>query len=217
MPHIFLDESGDLGFDFNKKRTSKYFIITFLLVNKKRPIEKVIRNLHQGLRKKYKMRDGVLHAYREEPITCTRFYRQIITKDCKVMTVYLNKKRVYTKLQNEKAVLYNYVVNILLDRVCFRKLIDKNKKIIFIASRRETSKFLNLNFINYLKEESLNNHKLDIEIKIKTPFEEKGLQAVDFLSWAIFRKHEHGDDSYYNNSYYNSIREIIIEENPLFP
>lgn len=212
MPYIFLDESGDLGFNFANKRTTKYFVITFLFVDKKRPIEKIIRNIHKGLRKKYKMRDGTLHAYHEEPITCTRFYRQIITKNCNVMTIYLYKKKVYTKLQNEKAVLYNYVTNILLDRICSKRLINKDNRIVFIASRRETSKFLNLNFINYLKNQSLNNHKLDIEIKIKTPFEEKGLQAVDFLSWAIFRRYEYGDDSYYN-----IIKKIIIEENPLFP
>jgi L-asparaginase/Glu-tRNA(Gln) amidotransferase subunit D len=29
MAFIFMDESGDLGFDFNKKKTSKVFIITF--------------------------------------------------------------------------------------------------------------------------------------------------------------------------------------------
>jgi len=212
MSYIFLDESGDLGFDFSKDGTSKYFIITCLFTESKRPIEKIIKNLHKGLRKKYKVKDGILHAYREESITCIRLCCQIITKDCKVMTIYLNKKKVYTKLQNEKAVLYNYVVNILLDRICSKKLIDKDRKIIFIASRRETSKFLNLNFINYLKDQSLSNHRLDIEIKIKTPFEEKGLQAVDFLSWAIFRKYEYGDASYYN-----IIKPIIIEENPLFP
>ena len=38
------------------------------------------------------------------------------------------------------------------------------------------------------------------------------LQAVDFVSWAIFRKYEYGDDSYYN-----LIKNKIVEENPLFP
>jgi len=42
MPYIFLDESGDLGFDFSKKRTSKYFIITCLFATNKRPIEKIV-------------------------------------------------------------------------------------------------------------------------------------------------------------------------------
>ena len=51
-----------------------------------------------------------------------------------------------------------------------------------------------------------------MEVEIKTPSEEKSLQAVDFVSWAIFRKYEFGDDSYYN-----VVKEKIIEENPLFP
>ena len=38
------------------------------------------------------------------------------------------------------------------------------------------------------------------------------LQAVDFASWAIFRKYEKNDDSYYR-----IIKGKIIEENPLFP
>ena len=30
---IFLDESGDLGFDFDKAKTSRYFVITLLVCN----------------------------------------------------------------------------------------------------------------------------------------------------------------------------------------
>lgn len=57
-----------------------------------------------------------------------------------------------------------------------------------------------------------NRHKVELEIFIKTPAEEKALQAVDFLSWAIFRKYEYGDDSYYN-----VIKKRVVEESPLFP
>jgi hypothetical protein len=38
------------------------------------------------------------------------------------------------------------------------------------------------------------------------------LQAVDFISWAVFRKYEYKDESYYE-----IIRKKIVEENPLFP
>jgi FAD synthase len=65
------------------------------------------------------------------------------------MCIYLNKKKVYTKLQDEKHVLYNYVTNILLDRIFTKKLL-KGKDFKFIASRRETNKFLNENFKEYL-------------------------------------------------------------------
>ena len=128
------------------------------------------------------------------------------------MTIYLNKLKVYTRLQDEKQILYNYVTNILLDRIITKKLVDKTKKIHLIASRRETNKFLNENFTNYLTNQARNNYRVDIKIEVKTPYEEKGLQAVDFISWAIFRKYEYGDDSYYN-----IIKEKIVEENSLFP
>ncbi len=212
MPYIFLDESGDLGFDFSKKKTSRYFLITCLFVSKKRPIEKVVSNTHKGLKKIHKKRGGVLHCFKEKPITKERLLKQLNNKDCSVMTIYLNKEKVFTHLQNEKDILYNFVVNILLDRIYSKKLINTNEKINLIASRKDTNKFLNQNFKNYLSNQIANNHKVDISIEIKTPYQEKSLQAVDFVSWAIFKKYEHNDEGYYN-----LIKEKIAEENPLFP
>lgn len=212
MSYIFLDESGDLGFDQSKKRSTRYFIITFLFTSEKRSIEKVVRSIHAGLRKKYKMKSGTLHACKEEPETCARFCKKLSSRKCKIMVIYLNKNKVHTRLQDEKAVLYNYVTNILLDRIITKRLVDKNDQIELIASRRETNKFLNENFKNYLKNQVKNNHKVDIQIQIRAPHEEKSLQAADMASWAVFRKYELSDDGYYN-----LIKDLIIEESPLFP
>ena len=212
MAYILLDESGDLGFDFTKQKTTKFFVITVLFAASKRPIEKCVRLAHRGLREKYKKIHGVLHATEEEPITRQRLLNKLAGKDCSIMTIYLNKKHVYTKLHNEKIILYNYVTNILLDRIMTKKLISITEPICLIASKRETNKFLNENFRTYLKSQLKNVHKLDLHIEIKTPAEEKCLQAVDFVSWAIFRKLEYNDDIYYN-----IIREKIVEESPLFP
>lgn len=212
MAYILLDESGDLGFDFTKKKTTRFFVITVLFAQNKRPIEKCVRLVHRTLREKYRKIHSVLHATEEEPITRQRMLKKLAEKQCAIMTIYLNKKRVYTKLQNEKAILYNYVTNILLDRIMTKKLISITGPIYLIASKRETNKFLNENFRSYLKDQLKNVHKLDLHIEIKTPAEEKSLQAVDFTSWAIFRRLEYGDDTYYN-----IIRSKLVEENPLFP
>lgn len=213
MSYIFLDESGDLGFDFHKKKTSKFFVITFLLIeNNKSFIEKIVRKTHSELKKKIKRKIGVLHAAKEKPITRQRLLKRLVGGNCAIIVIYLNKKKVFTNLQDEKQVLYNYVTNILLDRIYSRKIIPIDKEIQLIASRRETNKFLNENFKNYLNTQIKNKHNGKIKILIKTPHEEKSLQAVDFASWAIFRKYEKGDDGYYN-----IIRSKIIEENPLFP
>lgn len=211
MSYIFMDESGDLGFDFRKKGTTSYFLITFLFTKNKRSIEKCVKKVHAGLRKKYK-KVGVLHAYTEEPVTRKRLLSLLNERDCKIMTILLNKRKVYTKLQDEKPVLYNYVTNILLDRIFSKKLLQSDDSIEIVASRKETNKFLNQNFKSYLRLQLAEHHNIKVAISIKTPSEEKTLQAVDFVSWAIFRKYENKD-----NTYYNMIRNRIIEENPLFP
>jgi hypothetical protein len=103
--------------------------------------------------------------------------------------------------------LYNYVTNILLDRIFTKKLL-KWDKFTFIASKRETNKLLNINFKNYLKKQRWSQ----ISVDIKTSSEEKCLQIVDCLSWWVYRKYEFNDDSYYN-----IFKWKIIEESPLFP
>lgn len=213
MAYIFLDESGDLGFNFQKKGTSKFFIVTFLFVEgSKNPIEKIIKKTHSELKNRVKRRIGVLHAVNERPVTRQRLLKRLAEKDCTMMAIYLNKRKVFTKLKDEKQVLYNYVTNILLDRIYTKKVVSADKEIELIASRRETNKFLNDNFKDYINQQIKDNYKGAIKIFIKTPAEEKSLQAVDFISWSIFRKHENGDDSYYN-----IIKNKIIEESPLFP
>jgi len=213
MAYIFLDESGDLGFDFKKRKTSKFFVITFLFAKDKKVVERMVKKIFKGFSKlEVKNHHGVLHAYKEAPRTRQKLLNMVRENNTSsVIVIYLNKRKVYSKLQDEKQVLYNYVTNILLDRVCTKKLIPIDEKISLIASRRETNKFLNQNFTAYLKNQVKNNHKLDIDIEIKSPTQEKSLQVVDMLSWSIFRKYEHGDESYYN-----IIKPNIIEENSLF-
>ncbi|MBI2012593.1 DUF3800 domain-containing protein [Candidatus Curtissbacteria bacterium] len=212
MSYIFLDESGDLGFD-PRKKNSKYFVVTILFIENKNPIEKIVKKVHASLRKKVKrLSGGVLHAFKEKSVTRKRVLKLLSKKDCMIMSIYLNKAKVYTKLREEKHVLYNYVANILLDRIMSKKLVNTKSQINLIAAKRETNKFLNENFKEYLKKQVRGNYALKISIEIKTPAEEKSLQAVDFASWAIFRKYEKGD-----NSYYNLIKAKIIEESPLFP
>ena len=209
MSYILLDESGDLGFSF-EKNSSKYFIVTVIFTENKRRLEKIARIVHKGIAKKHKV--GVLHSYKDEPITRQRLLRLLNESDCNIMAIILNKKKVYTKLQDEKTVLYNYVTNILLDRLFTKRPISITGPITLIASQRETNRFLNSNFREYLIHKVKNSHKTDMRVCIATPATEKSLQVTDFASWAIYRKYEKGDDSYYN-----IIKSRIIEESFLYP
>ncbi len=211
MSFIFLDESGDLGFN-PKKKNSKYFVITILSIEDKKTLEKIVRKVHRSLRKKIKrVGGGVLHSVKEKPKTRRKLLALIAKEDCRIMTISLKKEKVYTRLKDEKHVLYNYVTNILLDRIMTKKLISKDSKSNLVAEKRETNKFLNENFKTYLLKQIKNKFGLELEIEVKSPREEKALQAVDFVSWAIFRKYERKD-----SSYCELIKGRIVEENPLF-
>lgn len=208
MAYIFLDESGDLGF---KKASSKWFIFTIVLTNDHKKIEKVIKNIRKGLKKKFKLKE--LHAYHADAITRHRMLKKLSgLEDLKILCIILNKKKVYVDLQNQKNYLYNYTANILLDRLHNKNIIETNEPISLYIDQKDTSKFIRENFEKYLKDNLIKRgNSGKIEIKIKPSHTERCLQAVDFVSWAIFRKYERGDYEYYED-----IKDKIIEEKLLF-
>lgn len=211
MAYVVVDESGDLGFDSKKKGTSQFFVITLIFTTDIKPLRKIVKKVHRDLWHTNKKLRGTLHASEERPLTRRKLLKQLTEAEATIMAVVLNKKKVYTKLQSEKPVLYNYVTNILIDRLMNKKFFPKEKSATIIAAKRETNRFLNENFKTYVRSQVKKKHSIDIDVVIKTPSEEKALQVVDFASWAIFRKLEHAD------SEYAKIIAKITEESPLFP
>ncbi len=209
--YVFLDESGDLGFNFDKPGVTNNFIVTLLLTKDVRKLERTVKNVTRWVKRRHKKHIGCLHAYHEDPATRKKLLQAMVDLDCQVIVIRLNKHKVYTRLHDEKQVLYNYVTNILLDRLIERHALGAEKTIHLIAAKRETNKFLNVNFQDYLRRQVKGSHQLDLSVEICAPGERKGIQAVDMLSWAMFRKIEHGD-----NQYFSIVRKLIIETS-LFP
>ena len=99
----------------------------------------------------------------------------------------------------------------MLDRILAKNLLAIDDKITLIASQRERKKQKNDNFAAHILSNITSKHNIDLEIIIKTPSQIKALQAVDFISWAVFQKYENN-----NEIYYNLIKDIIVEEENLF-
>ena len=209
MAHIFLDERGVLGFI---QHSSRWFMLTMILTVNHRQIEKCVKKTHRDLTRKYK-KVGELHAYHTDAITKKRLlHRLAVVNDLQILCIVLNKKKVYEDLQNQKNYLYNYTANILLNRLHHKSILSNQEKIRIIIDQRETNKFLKKNFEDYLTNNLIKLGNNGFEIRIRPSHAEKCLQAVDFVSWAIFRKYEQND-----YEYYEIIKNKIIEENLLFP
>lgn len=209
MAFIYLDESGDLGFN---KKSSKWFIFTIAIVSTPRSLEHVIKKIWRPLKEKHK-RLGELHAYYANDITRRRMLKQLNEiDDLKILCVILNKQKVYADLKNKKNYLYNYTADILLDRLHTKGMFGPNEPIHLFVDRKDTKKRLRENFINYLTDSMQKRRDGIFRLEFHSSHENKPLQAVDFISWAIFRKYERDEFEFYE-----IIKSKITDEQTFVP
>lgn len=209
MAYIFLDESGDLGF---KKASSRWFIFTLAITNDQRALERIAKKVWRSLIKKHKHL-GELHASYEKKSTIKKVLKLVAElPDIQILTIILNKKKVYVDLQNQKNYLYNYAANILLNRVHTKDIVKMGDPMELFIDRKDTKKWLRENFINYLTDSMKKRRGGRFSVELHSSHDNKSLQVIDFISWAIFRKYERSDQEYYD-----LIRAKIVEESVLFP
>ena len=197
MTTVFLDESGDLGFDLTKPGTSRHFIVTVLVCGAPRAVDKAVSRTYASLTPTAKRHHhGVLHAYALQPVTRRRLLERLAGLDVAVFALKLDKRRVYTDLGNEPHVLYSYLTNVILDQVITSGLAAPDEPLRLIASRRETKRLLSIEFVEYLRSHVSHTPAAGLVIEVADPSSEKGLQAVDCVSWCLFREYEYGDSTY---------------------
>lgn len=211
--HIYLDESGDLGFDFTKQGTSRVFVITLLVINSNEVNKKMLRMVERTIKAKVnrnkKAKDITLEFKGNNTDIRVKeyFYRHIKDDRFDIFTLILNKARVAQNLRQKKEKLYNFVSRKLLEQCHFHKAEDR---VILTVDKRKNKEGIE-DFNRYLFNE------LRALIPLKVPFEQyheasyshKGLQAVDVFCWGIYRKYERADFKWYNY-FVTKIREEIV-------
>ena len=101
---IYLDESGDLGFDFENKQPSQKFVITLLVCHSKEAVDAFKTAVKRTLKNKLNHKKAnqryieELHGVGLVLSNKEYFYRQVKSMDWCIYTVALNKRRVYEYL-----------------------------------------------------------------------------------------------------------------------
>lgn len=211
--YIYLDESGDLGFDFTKQGTSRFFVITLLVIHSNEVNKKILKMVERTIKEKInrnkKGKNIVLEFKGSNTDIGVKkyFYRHIKDDHFEIFTLILNKARVAQYLREKKEKLYNYVSRLLLEKCYFHKAEDR---VILTVDKRKNKEDIK-DFNSYLFNE------LRALIPLKIPFEQyheasyahKGLQAVDVFCWGIYRKYERGDSEWYNYFVTKINKEIV--------
>ena len=196
MLYLYLDESGDLGFDFFAKKPSKYFTVTVMLVygmeSRKRIAKAVKRTLQNKLAKKGTELKGA-----KQSIEVKRyFYRHVESVPFELYALTLNKRRVYDYLSQKKDRVYNFIARKVLDVIPF---VNASVRVGLVIDRSKSKKEIR-EFDEYLIRQ-LNSRiepRIPLDIDHHLSHEDLPLQAVDLFSWGIFRKYEKDDMEWFD-------------------
>lgn len=216
MTYIYIDESGNLGMS---DHSSEYFVITAVKIDDEKTnifYKRIPKQVRQRQLKKKTKKAGELKFSNSSTLIREQFLKKVAQLDVEVYAIIIRKEYTKEKLRNNLAVLYNYLIKILLEKVLVN--IDKNKKLNIYLDKCMSPRQRD-NFETYIKTEFLSilSYLPDICITHESSEGNEGLQVSDFVCSAIGFKY---NTMQLNNGcdYYTKIisKNIKVERNDLF-
>lgn len=201
---IYLDESGDLGFDFSKRKTTKKFIITILVCNSDTARKELGKAVRRTLKNKLNRKKNKPRLITELKGTNTTlkikqyFFRNIKSDDWAIYALALNKSRVEASLKTKagKKKLYNFLSRFLLEKLPLSNTEQNVEMVVDGSKNKKETKDFNQYLFNQV--EALLPLNTAFDISHLSSAESTPLQAVDLFCWGIFRKYERDDKAWYD-------------------
>jgi hypothetical protein len=200
--YLFLDESGDLGFDLSKQGTSKYFTICLLVCDDTQITKEVIFAVKKTLHKINKKRKNPLNELKSTQLSDDLkhyFLRSMPVNGWGIYAITIDKIKRSHDLQTliGKQKLYNLLTNKLLSHLPN----DTTIQHISLVVDKCQAKFHRTIF-NTMIETHLLDHfdRTDICINIdhRNSEEHKAIQATDLFCSGIRRFVENKDLNWYS-------------------
>lgn len=202
MLFLYLDESGDLGFDFVNAKPSRYFTITILAVRGRESHRKLLKAVRKTLVRKLNRRHAKRrHVHELKGIGTTLPIKQYCLRlmegiNCQVYALTIDKKQVVTALERfgERDRLYGHLAQQLVSQL---PLEDVREQVLFFLDRSLSHKaraILNKALRYDLSTKLSPNIVIDIQ-HIDSQAH-PGIQAADLFCWGIFRAYETGENDW---------------------
>jgi hypothetical protein len=209
MTYVYIDESGDLGFDHGGTR---FFIITALLAKDEKTNAQLLRiskKVRERSLTKQVMKTSELKFSNSSPLIRERFLSRMDKLDVDVFSLIIEKRFTDKRLQEKLPVLYNYLIKILLEKI-FHNISLREKVIVCLD--RSMSASQRMNFETYVSTALLDIFRVlpEVEIRHEDSSRNGGLQVVDFACGAFGYKyntmHLSGDAMRYIDIFSTKIR-----------
>lgn len=199
---IYLDESGNLGFDFSRRKTNRYLVIGLLIFLDEITHECMVRAVKKTL--KNKLSKGIQELKGSSlGLSVKRYFLKELNKQ--------QKWRLYVAIADKKSwaecyiskhrrkpdgkVIYNELARRLLAQVDYLQAV----RYVDITIDRSKSKGEIAVFDEVITAEikKLVSKKTQIKIKHRDSKGDAGLQAIDMFCCGIGRKYEFSDEAWY--------------------
>ncbi len=198
MWHLYLDESGDLGFDFSEKKSSKFFTITILVlcgdIDNKALLQAAKRTVRKKLNPKNQNKIHELKGTNTKLEVKKYFYNQVKNIEFRIYSITLRKADI-VGLVKDKEHLYNLVARQVIDKISVEEFNDNGIELVVDRSKGK----LGISDFNVLIGSRLEEKiRSDIVINIHhlRSHENHGIQACDLFSYGIFLYREKGDNKW---------------------
>ena len=208
--HIYLDESGDLGFEFNDGSPSSHFIITLLVCDCMESAKAIKKSVEKTIKNKIHAKNHTVHELKGTrsslSIKVYFFNNAAKNNSWKIYSIILDKKMLLKKLAApvDKHRIYNVLANHLLKQVDFSSASTINLFVDRSKNRDGINEF-----------DGMLRLTMDTILPLSVPFnishirshESYGIQAVDLFCWGIYRKYVHCDEAWYDIFQYKIVYE----------
>ncbi|MBT3313196.1 MAG: DUF3800 domain-containing protein [Anaerolineae bacterium] len=195
--HVYFDESGDLGWSFEKPYgrggSSRYLTISFLLTPK--AASKYPKRLVRQLYKKYKIPPkqelkGSQLTDEQREFFVTKTIAMLESKPLlQLLSITVKKENVFEHIRADHNKLYNYMIRLTL----LREIKDKPLVILFPDPRSVKVQSGN-SMIDYLQTVLWFDHNSRTKLQVEEIPSEKSLNLkfIDWVANTIGRKYERG-------------------------
>lgn len=171
MLYLYLDESGDLGFDFFAKKPSEFFTVTILTVCRIENNRRLINAVKKTIKRKLPNGQSEMKGAKDSIGVKNYFYRQVSTVPFDIYSLTLNKRRVYDSLAKQKDRVYNFIARNALERIPVNNATTRIEVIIDKSKSKKEIREFNEYIIHHIK------GRIDLRI------------PLDILSLDIARKY----------------------------
>lgn len=203
--HLYLDESGELGFH---PRSCKYFLITVLSTTRPKALLKRMKKqkaqlYNAGWPKAVEIKGtslwgashipGIPDGIADKRIDyLNSMISSIAAGQVKVHYSIVKKERLSEHLRNAP---YGITYNFLAGKLITRAYQHYNGPISLMVDQRSKETHNKTKFDGYIETRLIGDceHADPLEITHNESHDEFGLQAVDFMSWGLYRWFEHRD------------------------